>query len=93
MLENRIEQKLEKDIRKIGGRAMKFISPGMSGVPDRLVFMPGGRVYFVELKAPGERPRALQAYRAKELEKLGFESRCIDTMEKAKEFIEEVKLE
>ena len=93
MLENRIEEKLEKDIRKIGGRAMKFISPGMSGVPDRLVLLPGGKVYFVELKAPNKKLRALQAYRAKELKKLGFDVRCIDTLEKTKEFIEEVKLE
>ena len=93
MNEARIEKRLVSETEKIGGKAYKFISPGMSGAPDRIVLMPGGRMYFVELKAPGERPRPLQVYRMKELEKLGFETRCIDTIEKVKEFIEEVKLE
>lgn len=93
MNEARIEKRLVCEIEKISGKAYKFISPGMSGAPDRIVLLPGGRMYFVELKAPGELPRPLQVYRSKQLKKLGFEVRCIDTVEKVKEFIEEVKLE
>lgn len=91
MEESKIEKKLKDEIKKIGGKTLKFVSPGISGVPDRIVMLPGGRIYFVELKAPGKKMRALQEYRAKELNKLGFEVKCIDTIEKANLFIQEVQ--
>ena len=93
MNEARIEKRLKCETEKIGGKAYKFVSPGMSGAPDRVVLLPGGRMYFVELKAPGKTPGPLQLYRSKELKKLGFEIRCIDTIQKVKEFIEEVRKE
>lgn len=91
MEESRIEKRLKKQIELIGGKAFKFVSPGVSGMPDRIVLMPGGRIYFVELKAPGKKLKALQKYRAKELKNLGFDVRTIDTMEKVDSFTEEVK--
>lgn len=91
MEESKIEKRLKKRIEMLGGKALKFISPGMSGVPDRIILMPGGKVYFVELKAPGKKLRTLQEYRAKELKILGFDVRTIDTMEKVDLFTEEVK--
>jgi len=92
LLEALIEQKLKKQIKMIGGKTFKFISPGMSGVPDRIVLLPGGKIIFVELKAPGKKMRALQKYRAKELKKLGFDVRTIDTLKKVDLFIEEMIL-
>ena len=59
MREKQIEQALVKAVRKRGGIALKFVSPGMAGVPDRLVLFPGGRMAFVEVKAPGKKPRLL----------------------------------
>lgn len=56
------------------------------------MLLPGGRTIFVELKAPGEKPRKLQKYRARELRKLGFQVECIDTVEKVDLFIKEVML-
>ena len=53
MRERQIEQKLRNEIKAKGGLALKFVSPGMAGVPDRIVFTADGRVFFVELKAPG----------------------------------------
>lgn len=91
MLESTIEKKLKKQIELIGGKALKFVSPGMSGVPDRIVLLPHGRIVFVELKAPGKKRRKLQEYRAKELEKLGFRVDCIDSIEGINKFISEVK--
>ena len=41
MLEREIEKKLVDGVRKLGGRAYKFVSPGNDGVPDRIVVLPG----------------------------------------------------
>ncbi|MDP4176140.1 MAG: VRR-NUC domain-containing protein [Bacteroidota bacterium] len=93
MRESRIEKRLKEEIEKIGGKALKFVSPGMSGVPDRIVLLPHGRIIFIELKALGEKPKPLQEYRAKELRQLGFEVRCIDSLEGIKHLIDLLKNE
>lgn len=51
-LEKRIEAKFREKIKSLGGRALKFISPGNAGVPDRLVILPGNKIGFAELKRP-----------------------------------------
>ena len=50
MLEKEIEKRLCDGVKKLGGYAYKFTSPGNDGVPDRMVIMPGGDITFVELK-------------------------------------------
>ena len=78
MTEKELEMRLVKEVRRRGGRAFKFISPGINGVPDRLVLLPVGRAGFVEVKAPGKKMRPLQVKRAKMLRALGFMVYCID---------------
>ena len=78
MTEKELEQKLVREVKKRGGRAYKFISPGINGVPDRLVLLPGGRAGFVEVKAPGKKMRPNQIKRKSELEGLGFLVYCLD---------------
>lgn len=60
MREKTIEKYLRDEVRRIGGRAYKFISPGNNGVPDRVICLPAGVVAFVELKAPGKEPKPHQ---------------------------------
>ena len=72
MNEKQVEQALRKAVQERGGLALKFVSPGLAGVPDRLVLMPGGQMAFVEVKAPGRRMRPLQVRRKEQLEALGF---------------------
>ena len=91
MLESKIENRLTKEIKKIGGIALKFTSPGVAGVPDRIVLLPHGKIIFVELKAPGKKPSPMQEYRAKEYRALGFDVRCIDSTELIMKLIEEVR--
>lgn len=81
MRESLIERKFVNEVKKRGGMAVKFVSPGLDGVPDRLVFFQGGRLAFVELKAPGKTMRPLQQRRAKQLTALGFRVYCIDNKE------------
>ena len=72
-LEKDIERKLRKMVEKHGGLCLKWVCPGWSGVPDRLVLLPGGGVMFVELKRPkGGRVDPLQKWWAKRLRALGF---------------------
>ena len=70
--EKAIEQKLVKEVRLRGGICPKFTSPGFNGMPDRLVILPGGHMGFVEVKAPGKKPRPLQESRHQMLRNLGI---------------------
>jgi len=81
MLEKKIEQRLVNQAKDAGGLAMKWVSPAFAGVPDRIVFLPGGRVIFVELKAPGKSPTPLQERIHKMLTDLGADVRVIDSNE------------
>lgn len=72
MREKVIEERLCKAVKATGGIALKFISPGLDGMPDRLILLPGGKIAFVEVKAPGCKPRPLQIRRHKMLRILGF---------------------
>ena len=81
MREKEIEAALVKAAKKWNGLALKFVSPGMSGVPDRLVLLPDGKLGFIELKAPGKRMRLLQEKRKRQLEALGFLVFCLDSKE------------
>jgi hypothetical protein len=90
MLEKNIEKKLRDGVKKLGGQALKFTSPSFAGVPDRIVLMPGGRIWFVELKAPGKMPTLLQVAVHRTLSKLGFDVRVIDTPELVNAFLIEI---
>ena len=72
-LEKDIERKLVESIQRLGGFCLKWVCPGWSGVPDRIVLLPGGRIYFVETKRPkGGQLSALQRKWREWLMKLGF---------------------
>lgn len=78
MLEKTVERHLTQEAKRRGGLALKFVSPGMDGVPDRILLLPCGRIAFVELKAPGKTLRPLQVRRKAQLEGLGFSVYYVD---------------
>jgi len=86
-MEKDLERKLVKAVRDSGGLALKFVSPGMEGVPDRLLLFPEGRVAFVEVKAPGEKPRPLQVHRMEQLRALGFRVYVADNPGRIEEIV------
>ena len=91
MLEKEIEKELCQRVRnELGGLALKFVSPGWSGVPDRIVLVPAGRIYFIETKAPGKKLRKLQEYVCGQISRLGFTVLRIDTKERVEDFLREV---
>ena len=90
MRESSLEREFVDRIKKAGGLCWKFTSPGTSGVPDRVVILPQGRVYFVELKRDGGVASAVQKTRIKELAGLGAQARiCIGKIG-IEEFFEDV---
>ena len=78
MREKAIEGKLVQMVKATGGIAPKFVSPGFAGMPDRIVLLPDGHIGFVEVKAPGEKPRPLQLARHGLLRRLGFKVYVLD---------------
>ena len=91
MREKQIENKLATEAKKLGGIAVKFVSPSFDGMPDRLVLIPGGHIAFVELKAPGKKPRPLQLSRHRLLRSLGFRVYVIDSVEQIGGMLDEVR--
>ena len=90
MREKYVEQRLIKAVRRSGGLALKFVSPGFNGVPDRLLLFTGGRAAFAEVKAPGQKPRPLQVHRMEQLRRLGFKAFVIDDVNQIGGMIDEI---
>lgn len=79
--EKQIEQAVVREVKKMGGLAVKFVSPSLNGVPDRIILLPKGKIAFAEIKAPGKKMRQLQLKRKQTFENLGFHVYCIDNLE------------
>ena len=91
MREKAIERKLVQSVTHMGGLALKFTSPGMAGVPDRLLLFPNGKIVFVEMKAPGKQPTKLQRLRHAQLRDLGFRVYVIDSEESIGGMLNEIQ--
>ena len=90
MQEREVEHFFKKQLEKRGAIVWKFVSPGQAGVPDRVVLLPGGRVVFAEMKAPGRKPRPLQMAVFSRMAGAGHRVFVIDSKEAVQEFIKEV---
>lgn len=90
MRESTIEKKLVQTVRSRGGICPKWVSPGLDGVPDRMVLLPGGHMAFVEVKAPGKKPRTLQLARHRALQRLGYRVYVIDGIEQITPMLDEI---
>ena len=91
MRESELEGRFCRLVAQAGGKAYKFVSPGNSGVPDRIVVLPGGRIGFVELKQEGGKPRKLQRFQQAELERLGCYTAVVDSVECAEAVIDGIR--
>ena len=91
MREKTIEQKFRAAVKAAGGLAVKLASPGFDGVPDRLALLPGGRMAFVEVKAPGKKPRPLQLARHRQLRQLGFNVYVLDDESQIGGMVDEIR--
>lgn len=91
MREKIVEQHLVKAVKSSGGIAPKLVSPGFNGMPDRLVLLPGGKIGFVEVKAPGKEPRPLQVARHGLLRRLGFKVYILDDLKQIGGILDEIR--
>lgn len=90
MRESLLEQRLVREVKRIGGIAPKWTSPGNGGVPDRIVILPGGKTVYVEMKAPGKQLTPLQERWRAILLGLGHKHYKLDSIEAINHFIREV---
>lgn len=88
-MEKDIERYLRLKVKKAGGLALKFTSPGFTGVHDRIVLF-SGQVFFVELKSESGKPSKRQKYVHKQFAQLGFKTHIISSKEQADNFIDEI---
>lgn len=90
MREREIEQTLVKEVASMGGWCLKWTSPSMAGIPDRIILLPEGKIAFVEVKAPGQQPRKIQVKRIQQLKDLGFLCCVLDDVKDIPRLLEEV---
>ena len=93
MLEKDIEKLFRDEIKKAGGKAYKFTSPGNDGVPDRIVMLPGGRIVFVELKTDTGKLSRLQELQCRQIAELGQTVRVLRGLAEVRDFFLEFGLE
>ncbi len=89
--EKQVEETLVRETRIRGGDALKFVSPGLVGVPDRIVILPGGVVCFVEVKRPGEKPRWMQQIILRWLCRMGARTATVDNVLSARRLVERLE--
>lgn len=87
--EKKIEQKLKKIIDDAGGMCIKFPASFLNGFPDRICLLPGGKIFFVELKSKGKTPEPLQLAIHRQIRKLGFKVFVIDSEEQLLTLLDE----
>lgn len=86
--EKLIERKLNESTKIHGGLSIKLAAIFMTGLPDRLILLPNGICFFVELKTTNEKARKIQIYIHSLINKLGFKVYIVDTVEGAKAVIQ-----
>lgn len=86
MSEKLYERKLRERVYKAHGLAIKIYSPAFTGLPDRFILLPVGRLWIVEVKSPGKKPTQRQETVHNLLEKIGFKPLIIDSENSLQEF-------
>jgi hypothetical protein len=87
MKESTIEKHLVAQVKALGGMAYKFTSPAHRGVADRVVCLPDGQTWFVELKAPGGRLSELQKIFQSDMARMNQRYACLWSKEHVEEWL------
>ena len=87
--EKLLERKLREGIQKLEGWAIKLVAAHITGLPDRLCLLPGGRLFFAEIKTTKQKPKKIQAYVHQKLIKMGFRVEVIDTSNQIQQILKD----
>jgi hypothetical protein len=90
MNEKVVDRRLSREIERMGGWSIKLVSVHIVGLPDRLCLLPGGNMFFAEIKTTGEKPRKIQLWVHNKIRRLGFRVEVIDNVDKIKEVLSEI---
>ncbi|NLK23265.1 MAG: VRR-NUC domain-containing protein [Clostridiales bacterium] len=91
MRESTVESFLNKKVKEKKGLSLKFVSPGLDGVPDRIILLRNGKIAFAEIKASGKKLRIMQLKRKAQIESLGFKVFVIDNIEMIEGVLNEIQ--
>lgn len=91
MLEKKLEQRIGKEVQRLGGLFLKWVSPGCVGVPDRIIVMPGGQIWFVEFKQDTGAVSPRQKYVHRQLRDRGAAVRTVYGQQEALWLLEELR--
>lgn len=84
-----VESYLVKRIKEVGGKAYKFNSLTCKGVADRLVLLPNGKIFFIELKSSAGKQTQLQKVFEQDVTKLGQKYLIINSRDSVNEFLQQ----
>ena len=84
-----LEKKLAVEVKKRGGWAIKLLAGLVSGLPDRLCLLPGGRLFFAEIKETGKKPSKIQKFVHTKIRSLGFRVEVVDSTEKINQILKD----
>ena len=82
--ESDIEKYLVAKAKSLGGK-VKWV--GRRGAPDRLVMLPPTGAIWIELKAPGEKPKAYQVREHERMRAMGQRVEIVDSFERVDEVL------
>jgi len=85
--EKLIEKTLNAEVKSLGGWSLKLLCQFVTGLPDRLVLLPGGVIFFVEVKSTGKKPTPVQRLVHEKLRRLGFRVEVIDSLKQLNEIL------
>jgi len=77
--EKTIERKFKQAVKDAGGWSLKLLPYLVKGLPDQIALLPGGVVFFAEIKTTGKLPTKVQLFVHGKIRKLGFKVYVIDS--------------
>lgn len=83
--EKYLEVKLRQRVKDLKGWALKFHCVSFTGMPDRLILLPGGYLFFVELKDRRGNLSPRQRLVHEQLRRMGFNPRVVNSQESLEE--------
>lgn len=79
--EKTLERKLTKRVKDLGGMSVKLAASHFIGLPDRVCLLPGGFIFFAEIKTTGKKPTKIQNLTHSRIRNIGFEVYIVDKTE------------